>query len=119
MDPTQLVIEILAPALTGVKVSTEMPADRPESDYVGVSRNGGYDDPFLLQPRVDLLCWSDSDKHAYDLAMSCIDVLWDAAEDHPYLSAAQLDTLSRDEWSKTGHARYRATVSLVINTDNL
>lgn len=117
MDPNELTVQLLRDALGGVKVSTEMPADRPSTDYVGVYRNGGYEDPFLLQPRYDLVCWSDSDKHAYDLAMSCVNALWDAAQDHPYLSAAQLETLSRDEWSRTGQARYVATVSLVINTD--
>lgn len=118
MDPNALVVELLSLHLgCEAKVTTEMPTDRPRGNYVGVYRNGGYEDPFLLQPRYDLVCWSDSDKHAYDLAMSCVSALWDAAQDHPYLSAAQLETLSRDEWSKTGQARYVATVSLVINTD--
>lgn len=49
--------------------------------------------------------------------MSAVEALWEAAAEHPYLSACQLETLSRDEWSKTGQARYVATVSLVINTD--
>lgn len=117
MDPNELTVQLLSDALSGVKVSTEVPRDRPNTAYVGVYRNGGFEDPFLLQPRYDLVCWSDSDKHAYDLAMSCVNALWAAAQDHPYLSAAQLETLSRDEWSQTGHARYVATVSLVINTD--
>lgn len=117
MDPNELTVQLLRDALDGVKVSTEMPADRPSADYVGVYRNGGYEDPFLLQPRYDLVCWSDSDKHAYSLAMSAVEALWAAAAEHPYLSACQLETLSRDEWSKTGQARYVATVSLVINTD--
>lgn len=117
MDPNALMVDLLADALDGVKVSTEMPTNRPQTSYVGVYRNGGYEGPFLLQPRYDLVCWSDSDKNAYSLAMSAVEALWAAAETHPYLSACQLETLSRDGWSKTGQARYVATVSLLINTD--
>lgn len=117
MDPNALVVSLLDDALDGAVVTTEVPTDRPGTAYVCVYRNGGYEDPFLMQPRYDLVCWNDSDKHAYDLAMSCVSALWDAAQTHPYLSACQLETLARDEWSKTGQARYVATVTLVINTD--
>lgn len=64
MDPNALTVALLKAALTNVVVTTEMPTDRPQGNYVGVYRNGGYEDPFLMQPRYDLVCWSDSDKHA-------------------------------------------------------
>ena len=45
------------------------------------------------------------------------DALREEALTHPYLSAAQLETLSRDEWTSTGQARYFARLQLTINTD--
>lgn len=115
MDATALVVDVLEGAL-GVPVSTEIPTDRP-GRLVSVALEADRSTPFLLMPTYRLMCWGDSDVDAKSIAMAAVEALWDAALDHPYLSAADLETLSRTSWSKTGQARYEAVVSLVINTD--
>lgn len=119
MDATKLVLDVLSDALT-VPVSTEMPRERDHGapiSYVLVSLSGDQSTPFLLMPRFDLTCWGTSDRNAQSLALSAVEALQEAAFDHPYLSACSLETMSREEWSRTGQGRYLAVVQLTINTD--
>lgn len=115
MDCIALVVGILADALD-VPVSTEVPADRP-SRLVTVSLDGMQDDGFLMSPRIGVTCWGMSDMDAHGMALAVVEELRTAAETHPYLSAVQLETLSRDTWTATGQARYFAELTLTINTD--
>lgn len=115
MDPTELVVGILSDALA-VPVSTDIPAERPDR-LVLVDLTGDQSDELILRPRYALTCWGVSDKDAHGIAMSAVDALRDSAWDHPYLSAVQLETMSREEWSRNGQSRYVAEVDLVINTD--
>lgn len=116
MDTTKLVVDLLAEALS-VPVSTDMPRDRPHR-LVLVDLSGDESDPFILRPRYDLTCWGTSDRDARGIALSAVQALQDAALDHPYLSACQLETMSREEWSRNGQGRYLAIVDLVINTED-
>ena len=115
MDTTELVIGILTDALT-VPASTDMPADGPKRAVL-VDLSGDQSTPFLLMPRYALTCWGDSDRDAKGIALSAVQALQEAAETHPYLSACQLETMSREEWSRNGQGRYVAEVQLVINTE--
>ena len=116
MDATKLVIDILSDALT-VPVSTDIPRDRPDR-LVLVDLSGDESTPYLLRPRYDLTCWGTSDSDAKGIALSAVQALQEAALDHPYLSACQLETMSREEWTRNGQGRYLAVVGLVINIDN-
>jgi len=115
MDPVQLVVELLSAEME-VPVTTERKPDRPVR-MVLVSQSADASDEFLLQPRMELTCWGTTDRDARGIATSAVDVLRDAALDHPYLSAVRLETMARDEWTRTGQARYVAEVDLIINTD--
>lgn len=115
MDCIALVVGILADALD-VPVSTEVPADRP-SRLVTVALDGMQGDGYLLLSQVGLTCWGMSDMDAHGMALASVEALRTAAETHPYLSAVQLETMSRDTWTATGQARYFAELTLVINTD--
>lgn len=115
IDPTALVVGILADAVDA-PVSTDVPRTRPER-LVTVDLAGDRSTPFLLQPRFQVMCWDTSDREAQALARSCLDALWQAATDHPYLSSCQLESMARDEWAATGQGRYLLVVDLVINTD--
>lgn len=115
IDPNELVIGILSDALA-VPVTTEMPTDRNPRCVV-VAQDGDESDEFVLRPRMNLMCWGDNDPDARMIAVACIDVLREASLDHPYLSSADLETLSRDLWTKTGQSRYLAAVELTINYD--
>lgn len=115
MDATELVVSILAEALD-VPVSTEVPATRPDR-LVTVDLSGDQSDEFVLRPRYALTCWGASDKDAHGIALSAVQALQEAALDHPHLFAAQLETMSREEWSRTGQSRYLCEVDLTINTD--
>lgn len=116
IDTTKLVIDILTDALN-VPVSTDMPTDRAEQ-LVLVDQSGDQSTPYLLMPRYDLTCWGLSDRDAKGIAISAVQALQNATFDHPYLSECQLETLSREEWSRNGQGRYLAVVDLVINTDD-
>lgn len=116
MNTTNLVLDLLSDALD-VPVSTDMPRDRP-TRLVLVDLSGDQSTPFLLRPRYDLTCWGTSDRDAHGLALSAVQALQEAALDHPYLSDCQLETMSREEWSRNGQGRYLAVVDLVINTDD-
>lgn len=115
IDATELVVGILRESLD-VPVSTEIPAQRPQR-LVVVVQEGGPSTPFLSQPRYSLTCWGESDPDAKRMAQACVDALWDAALDHPYLSACTHVSTTRDEWTSTGQARYYVTVDLTVNTD--
>ena len=115
MDATKLVVDLLSESLT-VPVSTDMPRNRVER-MVLVDLSGDQSTPFLLMPRYDLTCWGSSDRDAHGIALSAVQALQEAALDHPYLSDCQLETMSREEWSRDGQGRYLAVVQLVINTD--
>ncbi len=119
MNTTDLVVDLLSDALS-VTVSTEMPPVRQDGkrQHVMVALSGNQSDEFTLRPRYDLICWGTSDRDAHAIAMSAVQALQDAAIDHPYLSACQLETTSREEWSRNGQGRYLAAVDLVINTDD-
>lgn len=115
MDCIGLVQGILADALD-VQVSTEVPADRP-GRLVVIDLEGDASDAFLLRPRIALTCWGTTDRDAHGLALSAVQALQEASETHPYLSSADMETISREEWSRTGQGRYLAIVELTINTD--
>lgn len=124
VDPIQLTVEVVAGALRDVPVSTELPhtaaspsgGGQPER-YVVVTLEGLQDDGFLALANVSLTVWGLSDRDAFGMATAAADALREESLTHPYLSAAQLETLSRDEWTSTGQARYFARVQLTINTD--
>lgn len=119
MDATQLVLDILGDALA-VPVSTDMPREKDHAmptRYVLVDKSGDQSTPFLLRPRFDITCWGTSDRDAHGLALSAVQALQEASMDHPYLSDCQLETLSREEWSRNGQGRYLAVVDLIINSD--
>lgn len=116
MDCTRLVLDILSDALD-VPVSTDMPSDADGRRYVLVSKSGDQSTDFLYRPRYDLMCWGSSDRDAQRLAINAVEALREAAEVDDYLSAVQLETMSREEWSRNGQGRYLAIVDLVINTD--
>lgn len=115
MDPIALVVGILEEGLT-VPVYTDIPKDRPQR-CVAVDLDGDNSTPFLLLPKIALTCWGSSDRDAHGLAVSALEVLREAALDHPYLSSVDLETMSREEWSRNGQSRYIAFLDLVINTD--
>lgn len=115
MDPTEICIAALKKRLPeGVRVSSEMPAERPDRIVV-VSRVGGTATQFLDKPRMELLCWDASDQDASALAQEAIWAIADEAQVHPLLSSSTLETLARDTWTQTGAARYRAVLNLTIN----
>ena len=115
MDTTKIVVDILADAMA-VPVSTEMPADRPER-YVLVDLSGDQSTPYVCRPRYALTCWGTSDVDAHGIAISAVQALQEAAMDHWLLSSCQLETMSREEWSRNGQSRYVAMVDLTINTE--
>lgn len=122
VDPIQLTVEVVAEALQTVPVSTEIPstaahpAAQPER-FVVVTLEGMQDDGFLAVANVSLTVWGLSDRDAFGMATAAADALREESLTHPYLSAAQLETLTRDEWTSTGQARYFARMQLTINTD--
>lgn len=113
-DSMEIAVTALRAALPGAKVSTEMPARRP-GRAVMVAQVGGTCDEFMDRPRIEMMCWGTSDTDARTLAMDAVLALSDAAEAHPYLSSSEMETISRDEWTQDGSARYRAVVDLVVN----
>ena len=115
MDAIELAVGILSDELT-VPVSTEIPPTRPQR-MVAVTLDADYSTEQLTRVNLGLTCWGTSDRDAHGIAMSAVDVLRDAALDHDLLSACQLETMARDEWTKTGQARYFASVVLTINTE--
>lgn len=115
MDGVALAVEILKESLD-VPVGTDMPRDRPQR-FVLVDLEGDDSTPFLLSPRLALTCWGNNDRDAHSIALSAVEALQDAAEDHPYLFDVELETMSRDEWTRNGHGRYLAAVNLTINID--
>ena len=115
IDPIALVVGILKAALD-VPVSTEIPTDRA-TRLVTVALDGDESDEFVLRPRVILTCWGATDKDAQRIAVTAIDILREESLDHPYLSSADLETMSRDLWTKTGQSRYLVEMNLTINVE--
>lgn len=115
MDGVELAVSLLKESLE-VKVGTEVPRNRPQR-FIMVDLDGDESTPYVLRPRIALTCWGASDKDARGIALSALDALQEASEDHPYLSDAALDTMSREEWSRNGQGRYLALINLTINTD--
>lgn len=115
MDTTELVVGILSDALD-VPVSTEIPMERPDR-LAMVSLDGDSSDDLILRPRYAITCWGASDLDAHGIAISALHALTDAAQDHPYLSHASMESMARDEWGRDGQARYILTVDLTINAD--
>ena len=108
-DPIELAVTILSQA-PDAEVSTARPRR-----YVMVALDGDMSTELLLMPRLSLTCWGASDRDAHGLATSAWEALSRAAEDHDLLSSCQLESMSRDEWSRTGQSRYLAVVDLTIN----
>lgn len=120
MDPVRLTLEILSEAFDGIPVTTEIPATKNErlpERLVVVTLEGMETDGFVIMPHMAITCWGRSDRDAFSMAQFAHEALVEAAEDHPYLSAVELDTIARDEWTATGRARYYAAMRLYINTD--
>lgn len=118
LDPIGLCMEILHRMLPSkVTVTEDMPADHPRTPYVMPSITGGDEDDFVSKPIITLTCWDSADESARRLAQSCAHDLALAAQDHPLLSAAQLVTLSRDEYAPRGFGCYEAQVKLTINKE--
>lgn len=115
MDGVELTVTILKESL-GVPVGTEVPRNRPQR-FIMVDLDGDESSPLLLRPRIALTCWGATDKDARGIALSALDALQEASEDHPYLSDASLETMSREEWSRSGQGRYLALINLTINVD--
>lgn len=69
----------------------------------------------LRRPTVALTVWGRTDADAHGLAVSAVHALAEAAQTHDLLSSADLQTMSRDEWTSTGQARYLVEVDLTIN----
>ena len=113
MDTTATVVGILTDALT-VPVGTDIPMQRP-TRQVMVMQESDQSDMFLMRPTYAVTCWGTSDMDARGLALSALHALADAAETHPYLSAAVMENLVRDEWGATGQARYVLTVQTIFN----
>ena len=115
MDPIELAVGILSEELT-VPVSTEIPATRPQR-MVAVTLDADNSTEYLMRVTLGLTCWGTSDRDAHGIAVSAVDALRDAALDHDLLSAVGLETMARDEWTKTGQAHYFASVELTVNVD--
>lgn len=119
IDSITLAVGILNGALD-VPVGTEIPAnvtaDVPR-ELVTVALDGDLSDEFLQRPRLTLTCWGKTDKEAHALAVACVDALREESLDNPYLANVDLETMSRDLWSRTGQSRYLAVVELVIDND--
>lgn len=113
-DPKELVVSLLSDELT-IPVSTEVPAERP-AELVTVETDD-QSDGYVIASRCYLTCWGKSDRDAHGIAMACVDILWDAAMEHPLLSSAQLESVARDRWARTGQARYEVVLDLTINTN--
>lgn len=119
MDATSMNVAVLkAAGITvggiTVPVTTKVPADRPDL-MICVSREGGYMDEFFDHPTMTLLCWGRTDAEASGLALSAAHALSDAALDHPLLSSSEMESMSRDEWTPNGAARYRVMIQQTIN----
>ena len=115
MDDIALVVGILQGAFPTVPVSTEVPASRP-SRFITVSLTGDQSDVLIHRPTVSLTVWGTTDADAHGLAVSAFHALADAANTHPLLSSADMQTMARDEWTNTGQARYLVEIDLTINT---
>lgn len=115
LDATNIVLGILRGALS-VDVTTDIPKDRP-GRLVLVDLTGDQSDAFILRPRYTLTCWGESDSDAHGIALSAVQALQEASMGHALLSSCDLETMSREEWSRNGQSRYMAVVDLTINTD--
>ena len=114
MDDIALVVGVLQDAFSTVPVSTEVPAERP-TRFITVSLTGDSSDELIRRPTVSLVVWGTTDADAHGLAVSAFHALVDAAKTHELLSSAQLQTMTRDEWTNTGQARYLVEIDLTIN----
>lgn len=114
MDDIALVVGILTDALS-VPVSTEIPPTRPER-LLHVNYQTRDSDALLHRGTAYLTAWGSSDSDAQGLAETAAYALSDAAQTHDLLSAAYLQRIDRDTWSRDGQARCTAEVELTINT---
>lgn len=108
------VIGILSDAFD-CPVSSEMPSDGVRPQFINVSLVADESTEFLSLPTIELLVWAGSDAEASSMCLDCFDALCAAAETDDYLSSVAMNTMSRDTWANTGHARYRLDVDLTIN----
>ncbi len=116
MDVIALILEVLGDGLN-VPVTTELPADRDAPVEMVTVEAQEQTDGFINAVRCYLTCWGLSDRNAHSIAVASMDVLMDAALDHPWLSSARLDSMGRDRWARTGQARYEVVMDLTINSD--
>ena len=113
-DCIGIVRSILEEALT-VPVMTDIPEERP-ARMVMVDLEGDSSTPYVLRPRLAITSWGRTDRDALGIAVSAVEALREASLDHDLLSAVELESVSREEWSRTGQSRYYALVTLTINT---
>lgn len=116
MDPVRLAVEILQEGFPNVPVGTEVPNDRP-GRLVTVALDSMSTDGLTTVETLGIVCWGLTDPDACGMCARAADLLREAAEEHPFLFAAQLDTMARDLWTATGQSRYIAQVSLFLNED--
>lgn len=116
IDTTEIVVGILSDALD-CPVSTDIPMSRPSRLAMVALERDIDSDRFIFRPIYSITCWGSSDRDAKSIALSALHALSDASETHKWLSSATLEHLTRDEWVKTGQARYVLSVQTVFNTD--
>lgn len=114
-DPTRLCISILKRAFPDIPITSEIPFERPPAPLIQISRTGGEDTDFVSKPVMQMLCWGGSDPGSQALCMDAVSALRAAAEEDKVLSSVVCQSVSRDEWTVEGEARYRAQLNLVIN----
>ena len=120
VDETAIAVAILSESLPTVEVTTEFSdgslSAMGEGRRVIVSHTADESDAFLQVSTVELLCCAETDSTAAALARSCVEVLQEAAADHPLLSEARVVEISRDSFSTRG-GRHRASMRLYINIE--
>lgn len=113
---TALSVPVTTPALEAIPTMGSIPQDRP-SRLVLVDLDGDASSEFLQRPRLALTCWGTTNREAHEIALSAVDALREAAMDHDLLSAVELESISSEQWSRTGQGRYLVLLTAYINTD--
>lgn len=100
------------PELTGIPVSTDVPAKRPER-FVTVERVGGDESPFTDRPLLAIQCWDTSRVQASFLAQR-VKVLLERATRIPAVARVRIESTLNyplDERSP----RYQITAELTVH----
>lgn len=113
---TALSVPVTTPALEAIPTMGSIPQDRP-ARLVLVDLDGDASSEFLQRPRLALTCWGTTNREAHEIALSAVDALCEAAMDHDLLSAVELESISSEQWSRTGQGRYLVLLTAYINTD--